>query len=629
MRALSATLTLLFFLTLGITAQQKQEMRAVWITNVDSYVLFTDNAIRDAVNYLAERGFNVIFPVVWNKGYTLYPSTVMNNLFGKPIWPNFTGRDPLKKIVLEAHRAGLEVIPWFEFGFASSYSANGGHIITAFPSWAAKNSSGQLVVKNGFDWMAGTNPQVQDFMLSLITEVIDNYDVDGVQGDDRLPAMPIEAGYDSTTKAIYAAENNGANPPANYYDSGWKRWRANKLNQFLWRLRDSVKLRDTNLIVSVAPSNYPWGYDNYLQDAKTWVDSGIVDNYIPQLYRYDLASYNNELNIAWSYVPASKKHIFFPGVLTKAGSYIISPSFLLQSVTSNRQKGAKGESFFFYEAFPADNSLLGDTLKKVHYNTPALLPYRYGNVWRPKATIVNEDDSFFVSKSGNWIKVPVQGYNPNIFWTNDTADASFSYYADFSYQAWYDVYVYLVPSTSFTQNARYTLYSVNDSTTVIVDQRNSANSGWVKIGSIYSATGRQKVVTVDNTLVEQGKYLLADAVMIMLNRKKSPNVVITSVEEETGKGALTEAYQLSQNFPNPFNPDTKIEYSVPATVSQEAVLLRIFDILGREVAVLVNEVKSPGNYSVDFNAESLSSGVYFYQLKAGTNSLTKKMLLLR
>lgn len=66
--------------------------------------------------------------------------------------------------------------------------------------------------------MAGTNPDVQNFLLSLIMEVIDNYDVDGVQGDDRLPAMPIEGGYDSITVAIYKSERSGSNPPSSYTD---------------------------------------------------------------------------------------------------------------------------------------------------------------------------------------------------------------------------------------------------------------------------------------------------------------------------------------------------------------------------------------------------------------------------
>lgn len=85
-------------------------------------------------------------------------------------------------------------------------------------------------------------------------------------------------------------------------------------------------------------------------------------------------------------------------------------------------------------------------------------------------------------------------------------------------------------------------------------------------------------------------------------------------------------YSLSQNYPNPFNPTTNIKFAIPST---GLVKLVIFDVLGREVTTLVNEVKVAGNYTVDFNASSLSSGVYFYRIDAGNFTQTKKMLLIK
>ena len=85
-------------------------------------------------------------------------------------------------------------------------------------------------------------------------------------------------------------------------------------------------------------------------------------------------------------------------------------------------------------------------------------------------------------------------------------------------------------------------------------------------------------------------------------------------------------YSLSQNYPNPFNPSTKITYSV---ASLSNVILKVYDILGREVVTLVNEEKPAGRYEVNFNASSLASGVYFYQIKAGSFIQTKKFMLLK
>ncbi len=624
-------LTLLFLTVflINASAQYKNEMRAVWLTNVDSNVLFSDTEIAKAMDFLASMGVNVVFPVVWNKGYTLYPSQVMQDNFGVNIIPAFAGRDPLAKVIMEGHRVGIEVIPWFEFGFSSSYSLNGGHIVAAKPHWAGKDNQGNLLVKNGFDWLSGINPEVQDFMISLITEVMDKYEVDGVQGDDRLPAMPIEGGYDSVTVSIYQSENSGANPPQNPYDLNWKKWRAGKLNNFLARLRDTVKLRGENMILSIAPSVYPWGYDNYLQDSKTWVDSSFLDNFIPQLYRQDIVSYRYELGLSLTYVPESKRDIFFAGVLAKAGSYVMTPSLLSQSVRENRFKGVAGESYFFYEAFKA-NSVLADTLKAL-YSDPAVPPYRNGKIWRPKAEVINEDSSGFASFSGNWTQSNVLGYQNGIYWTNDTADAEFYYNFDVKWEAYYDVYAYLVPNFIFTESARYTLYGASDSVTYSVSQRAAANSRWVKIGTVYLTPGNKRVIKVDNKDVESGKYLLADAVMLMLNRKLSPDVVITDVDEQGNQSGLPEDFGLMQNYPNPFNPETSIRFNLS---NSGFTTLKIYDILGREVRTLVNEVLTAGVHSVNFDSKNdfgglLSSGVYLYTLKTGDFSSTKKMVLLR
>ena len=85
-------------------------------------------------------------------------------------------------------------------------------------------------------------------------------------------------------------------------------------------------------------------------------------------------------------------------------------------------------------------------------------------------------------------------------------------------------------------------------------------------------------------------------------------------------------FTLDQNFPNPFNPSTNIQYAIS---SRQFVTLKVFDVLGKEVATLVNEEKSAGSYGVDFNASHLASGIYYYQLRAGDFIETKKMVLLR
>jgi Secretion system C-terminal sorting domain len=85
-------------------------------------------------------------------------------------------------------------------------------------------------------------------------------------------------------------------------------------------------------------------------------------------------------------------------------------------------------------------------------------------------------------------------------------------------------------------------------------------------------------------------------------------------------------YELSQNFPNPFNPSTTINYQLPQTGH---VTLKIYDILGKEIATVINEQKNPGKYAVHFDASRLASGVYIYQIRVNDYLSSKKMMLLK
>jgi hypothetical protein len=104
-------------------------------------------------------------------------------------------------------------------------------------------------------------------------------------------------------------------------------------------------------------------------------------------------------------------------------------------------------------------------------------------------------------------------------------------------------------------------------------------------------------------------------------RRVRPGVVSAEVNQN-----IPQDFHLSQNFPNPFNPSTKIRYSIPQS---SGVVIKVFDMLGKEIATLVNEEKPIGTYTIEFNATNLPSGIYFYQLQAPNFTQTKKMILLK
>lgn len=101
---------------------------------------------------------------------------------------------------------------------------------------------------------------------------------------------------------------------------------------------------------------------------------------------------------------------------------------------------------------------------------------------------------------------------------------------------------------------------------------------------------------------------------------------LTGISDPLDQTKIPKEFELSQNYPNPFNPSTKISYSLQ---SSETVTLRVYDVLGHEVAMLVNQYQSAGSYTVSFDAGNLASGMYFYKLEAGSFQSIKKMMLLK
>ena len=119
------------------------------------------------------------------------------------------------------------------------------------------------------------------------------------------------------------------------------------------------------------------------------------------------------------------------------------------------------------------------------------------------------------------------------------------------------------------------------------------------------------------TFMDENVYLFSKSIQI--SGEGHPSAV-------EGEGVLPGEFALYQNYPNPFNPGTKISWQFPVSSWQT---LKVYDILGNEVATLVNEYRNAGSYDLEFYAEKLSSGIYYYQLRAGEYVQTKKMLLIK
>lgn len=364
------------------TAPPPIELRGVWITNVDSKVLDNRENIAAAMDFLVQHNFNVVFPTVWHNGVTLYRSNIMKTTFGIEIDAKYAGRDPLAEIVAEAHKRNIAVIPWFESGFVASYRQNGGKILQQKPRWATRDRNGKILSTNGDEWMNAFDPEVQEFMLSLVAEVISKYDVDGVQGDHRLPAQPIEGGYDSVTTAFYNETHPGYDPPLDIHETHWKYWRAVRLNAFVQQFYWKVKGLKPNAIVSWAPGVYPASLNEYLQDWRSWISENVRGDYFgdlihPQVFERDINRYKRLLDSQHrdSLKIQQKNRYMYPAIRVTEKDFVMSETEVKEAVRYNRYSGYNGEVFCSYEGLRRDNDRLARVLTESFYRTSARLPF--------------------------------------------------------------------------------------------------------------------------------------------------------------------------------------------------------------------------------------------------------------
>ncbi|EKQ71013.1 hypothetical protein OsccyDRAFT_1325 [Leptolyngbyaceae cyanobacterium JSC-12] len=327
-----------------------QEIRGAWMTNIDSFVLFNPRMLREAMRDLARLKFNTVYPVVWNWGYTVYPSSVARRVIGYSIDPRYPGlqdRDPLAEVVQLGREKGIAVIPWFEFGFMAPADSE---LATKYPDWFTQRQDGSKIWMQGEYqrvWLNPFKPEVQQFVLALVDEIVSKYNVDGIQFDDHL-GLGVEFGYDPYTVALYKKEHGGKEPPKDPRDPAWVKWRADKITEFMGRIHRTVKARRRSAIVALSPNSQKFAYENYLQDWHTWRQRGFVEELILQVYRSDLQSFENEL--MQPEIQEAKLHIpVGVGVLTGLKNKPVSMSLVQQKIQIARDRGFAGVSFFFYE----------------------------------------------------------------------------------------------------------------------------------------------------------------------------------------------------------------------------------------------------------------------------------------
>lgn len=368
------------------------ELRGVWLTNVDSDVLFSQSAIADALDQLASFNFNTLYPTIWQGGYTLYESKVTEKYFGKKQHPQpeLAGRNPLDEMIKynKEKQYGFAIIPWFEFGLMAPSGSALDKIYPDCFTQDIKRNRVRYSDKEPRVWLNPLMPEVQDFIEELLVEIITKHDVDGIQLDDHF-GMPVEFGYDGFTEELYKNEHSGTLRPDNCNDEDWKQWRAAKITEFLQRLFSTIKSHKRNCIISISPNPIIHSFDNYLQNWTSWERRGLVEELVLQVYRDNMASFIKEIDKD-EVINKSRKHI--PTAIAIMTGTNSEPDHTIdlikQQVEESRRRQYGGLSFFFYESLWRKTELFKEINKereqffKDIFPKKAIHPSIY-NGWQP------------------------------------------------------------------------------------------------------------------------------------------------------------------------------------------------------------------------------------------------------
>jgi len=345
-------------------ASQPFWVKGVWLTHVDSDVLFSSQSTRSALSDLKNLGFNTVYPTVWNDGYTLYPSAVAQHYLGQTHLPHagLAHRDFLAELIDQAHSHQLRVLPWFELGLMTPQAVPWAK---DHPDWFTVTPTGDSLWWEGKQkprlWLNPLHPQVQQLITALLVDLVEHYDLDGIQLDDHF-GYPAHMGYDRLTRKRFQEQRGGQEVPlppdldleyncvvADPTWQAWVDWRAEKITEFVTDLVHTLKARKPELIISISPNPQNFSKNCFLLDWQSWQERGLIDELVLQVYRRNLEAFQQELQQPT--VQRAKKQVpVVVGILAGLKNQPVSLNALESQAEWVRKNDFSGFSFFFYES---------------------------------------------------------------------------------------------------------------------------------------------------------------------------------------------------------------------------------------------------------------------------------------
>lgn len=507
-------LTTLLALVAAIPAQA--ELRGTWVARDG---LVSRQKIQSTLDQLAAANCNCVCVNVWSRGFTIHPSDVLFAATGQRQDPSFVGRDPLQEFLIEAHRRGIEVEAWFEYGFMFGWSGwyagptGVGPVLTANPSWIARDNNGNSQVSDGsggfFTWAIHEHPAVRQFLIDLATELVLRYDVDAVQFD-RVRYPSTSFGYDAVTAAAYQAAT-GQSPPTNVNNSTWKRWRADRLTAFHVDLYAAVKARRPTVRVTDAPTVWPGSYDSYLQDWPDWLEQGSLDLVYPQVYRTTASSYITTLDQQLAAIRAVDRAKVAPGIRAISGT---PTNEVLAMVAANRARSLPGHVFWYAEGLYDDLP----ALQANYFQAPAAIPQRPAG-WRPAPIVREENHPTTTATAGFPLgsMAAASGGQARLSLPAATAADAVTFTLPASEAGLWSLLVHVPATAGLATAAPHVAAHGGGTELQFWNQALAANLGWQELGTCWLPLGNA-VVQVRGA---PGQSVAADAVALLRSRFSS------------------------------------------------------------------------------------------------------------
>lgn len=625
--------------------QKKQEYRGAWIAsviNLDwpiSKNATTENQKAQMLGIfdsLQESGFNAVYLQVRTEADALYDSELapwsyyLTGEEGKAPDPYY---DPLEFAVEEAHKRGLELHAWLnpyravrQLSSAKQvdvsetvdpamlsviegkydqelrgkndpiFDRDSSHVYYAHPEWT--------ITINNYVFLDPGQPEVIQHIKDIAGEIVNKYDVDGIHFDDYFYPYPpnnmtAQNSYNVKDDSTFAAHPRGFD---NKND-----WRRNNINLLMQEVQDTVKSVKPYVKFGVSPfgiwqNGTPTGTSGLsarttlFADALAWIEDESVDYLVPQLYWEFGCCQNFDLLSDWWNDQTGENIQFYAGIgLYKSDSNTFTGSRysadeVPKQVRYTREINADGNVMFRSRNLTVFNSRgIRDTLRTDLYKNRALVPAF------DKIDLPTPGNPPNMSLSQN----PVEGQSSEILLSWNSSE----------YSAENDTLV------------RYAIYRVESET--VPDAADIVSNP----DNLIAITGLTEFVDTPGE-TERSFHYAVTAFNRNSDESDGSEIVSSGVvtSEEDDFEPVVRKLRLDQNYPNPFNPSTNISFQMPESGD---VSLKVYDMVGREVAVLIDDQLSSGEHTATFDASNIPSGVYFYRLQTVNGSLSRKMTLIK